>query len=292
MSDIPPPPIRLPTHGEQIFHRGRVYVLGEEIGQGHFGRVYACSDRWGNDLVAKVLVPHEGSHDDVRTSWDRELNNLLILRHPNITYAYDAFEYEGTYYLIIERCGQTVGDLIRIENFDGQGWLPALSRDLLQALEFIHTAGYVHKDIHPGNVFVSWSRDRMLPEKAHVVSFKVGDLGITRLETDINVFGTMLAQWMLPPEAIAPEDFGLIGKATDIYHLGLVFLSVLLGDVPHFTREEILAGRPREMAEALPSSYASPIAWALRRHVAARPQSAADFWEGMLKAMPQHVLPR
>jgi len=47
--------------------------------------------------------------------------------------------------------------------------------------------------------------------------FKLGDLGITRLETEINVFNTMLAKWMLPPEAISPADFGVVDKRVDVY---------------------------------------------------------------------------
>src|SRR5215813_10431059 len=131
----------------------------------------------------------------------------------------------------------------------------------------------------------------MVPEGQPVLSFKVGDLGISRLESDVNVFNTMLAQWMLPPEAIDPNQFGLVGRTVDIYHAGLVLLSVLLGSIPSFTKEEIIAGKPREMAEELPSIYGPPIAMALRRHTNARPQLAGELWQNIVDVMPRHVWP-
>src|SRR3990172_11787 len=102
MSDIPlpsvPPPIPTaksvipPAQGEVITSSltGNTYTMGDKIGEGFFGVVYSCVDIWGNDLAAKVLKP-TGTYDTVRASAEAELQKLLELRHPNITYAYDAF---------------------------------------------------------------------------------------------------------------------------------------------------------------------------------------------------------
>ncbi len=226
-----PAPSRPPFNGEVIWKGDRVYKLGEEIGRGYFGKVFHCTDRWSNDLVAKVLVPQTDSYDQVRAQWTQELRSLMSLRHPNVTFAYDAFEYERAFYLILERCADDMNGLLRLPDFNGALWLPTLARDVLQALEFIHAMGYVHKDLHPGNVFVFAARDRMVSSKTPVYSFKVGDLGISRLESDINIFNTILAKWMLPPEAIDSAQFGVVGRSVDICHAGLLFLSVLLGRV-------------------------------------------------------------
>jgi serine/threonine protein kinase len=294
MADEAPPrvtAIHLPKPGDQLTHNGRKYFLGDEIGQGYFGKVFGCSDRWANELVAKILLPRGRTYEQVEAEWKRELSNLLTLRHPHITYAYDAFEYNQTFFLVLERCGSDLHELIKLDKLQPEKWLPSLARDVLQGLEFIHHAGFVHKDLHPGNIFVAWHRDRVLPHKEPVVSFKIGDLGITRLESDINVFNTMLAQWMLPPEALDPGSFGEIGRTVDIYHIGLVFLSLLLGQVPNFDRVQVLAGEPRRLAEQLKSPYAAPVARALRRHTRERYQSAAEFWQALLAAMPEDARP-
>lgn len=280
MPDTTPPhqpkPFQPPTKGEAILVNGQYYFVGEKIGEGAFGTVYECSDEWSNPLVAKVLVPRR-TYEEVRESWLDELLNLLALRHPNITYAHAAFEHQHMFYLVMERCWATLESLINAP-VNADIWIPYVARDILQGLEYIHANGYVHKDMHPRNVFVSLSFDRMFPNRDPVWSFKIGDLGISRLERDIDIFNTLLAQWMLPPEAIDPTEFGPVGRTMDIYHTGLLLLALLLGRVPFFTRGEILSGVPRKVAENQPSKYGSVIAMALRRHATARIPTAMQFW--------------
>lgn len=280
----------LPNEGELIVVRGKAYLIGKFINQGAFGLVYECTDRWSNELVAKVLRPQGLAPGAVLDAWSREAKNLLHLRHPHITYIYDVFEHKGLYYIIVERCGGDLNSLFTLPDYAGELWLPALARDVLQAIDYIHNEGYIHKDLHPGNIFVAWSRDRMVPSKPHVVSFKVGDLGIAREESNIDIFNTLLAQWMLPPEALNPTEFGPVNRGIDTYHIGLVLLSVLLGRVPEFTRDEILEGKPREMAEQLQSPYSQAIAFALRRHAKAR-ANIVQLWDELLKVMPPTVIP-
>jgi serine/threonine protein kinase len=268
-----------PTKGTRIIFAGKTYIVGDFINKGHFGRVYECADEWGNQLVAKVLVPSGRTYGEVEENWLTELQKLKELRHPNITYVYAAFECDDTFYLVMERCSMTLDVIINLKDLHPDRWIPHVARDILQGLDYIHSSGYVHKDIHPGNVFVSQSQDRMIPSKDAVWSFKIGDLGISRLETEINAFNTVLAEWMLPPEAIDSAEFGFIGRTVDIYHVGLLLLALVLNRVPTFTREEVLAGVPRQLAESSSSKFGPAIARALRRHVANRTPTALHFWQ-------------
>lgn len=271
---------RVPHKGEVIENRDRRYYIGERIGQGGFGIVYECSDEWGNALVAKILLPHERRYAEVRDSWMEETTKLLELRHPNITYVHDAFEHRDTFYLIIERCTFPLMKVITSIGMEADRWIPYLARDVLQALDYIHSQGYVHKDLHPGNIFVTELRQpaSFFKLKSAVWSFKIGDLGLTRLESDIRVFQTLLADWMLPPEAIDPEKFGAIGRHVDIYQTGLLLLAMLLKEIPYFTKEEIVGGIPQALAQKHDSPFAPVVAKALRRHVEWRTQTALEFW--------------
>ncbi len=267
-----------PALGETITVDGKYYFIGKLIGKGAFGEAYECTDEWSNDLVAKILVPKNQTYDEVKENWLQELHKLMHLRHPNITFIHQAFEYKDTFYLIIERCTMTLEAIINDQKLNHELWIPYVARDILQALDYVHLLGYVHKDIHAGNVFVAQSFDRMVPTKAPVWSFKVGDLGISRLETDIRVFNTLLAQWMIPPEALDPDKFGAVSRSTDIYHAALLLLALLNGTAPSFTPDEVLAGAPRKLAESLPSKFAPAVARALRRHTNARTPTAMQFW--------------
>ena len=275
-----------PVPGLVIPYGNKSYHIGQPIGRGYFGSVYECWDDWNNELVAKVLLPNTVQSPEVqRASWLDELHKLVTLRHPRITYLYDAFEFQGSFYLIIERCSSTLASIISAVGDQpspvamGKLLIPYIARDVLQALYYMHSAGYVHKDIHAGNVFIKHERDTMVPDKEPVWSFKVGDLGISRLVGDINVFNTMLAPWMLPPEHLNPNEFGIVGTQTDIYHVALLLLQVLLGTTRlQFSHEQIVAGHPGQLAGSLESRYGPILARALRRHVHARTPDALTFW--------------
>lgn len=277
---------RPPQYGEIINYNDRKYFIGKSINQGYFGQVYECEDEWGNELAAKVIVPQNQTYEAVWKRWLQEQDNLVNLRHPNITYIYDAFECEDTFYIILERCHYTLNDVIQDIKVTHvrEVLLPYIARDILQALDFIHNYGksYVHKDIHPGNVFVSEVKNILVPNQSPIYKFKIGDLGISKLEKDIDIHSTM-AQWMLPPEYFDTTEFGQIRRQVDIYHTGLLLLSLLLGYIPEFTHQQILDGLPRKIAENLDSPYNRAIARALRRHVADRTQTALDFWRDISK---------
>lgn len=281
----PPKNFVPPEKGERIICDGTCYYIGDFIDNGSFGAVYECTDDWGNNLIAKVLLPRNKTYEQVRNEWQAELGNLIHLRHPNITFIHQAFEYRDTFYLIVERCSFPLTELIVRGADDGDKWIPYIARDILHALDFIHKLGYVHKDLHPGNVFVSHYYDPMNSSKDPVWSFKIGDLGVSRFADDMHPFNTVLAQWMAPPEYLDPAEFGAIGKHIDIYHTGLLLLSLLLKDIPKFTKEDILNGTPSKLAAALPSPYGKAIARALRRRVADRTPNALEMWRDISGAM-------
>ncbi|MBL8949011.1 MAG: protein kinase [Myxococcales bacterium] len=270
------PMVRPPARGEMIRagSSGGVYFMGDYLGAGAYGDVYECTDEWSNGLVAKVLRPAQ-SFEQMLAQWRAEVANLSLLRHPNITYIHDAFEHEGAFYLIIEKCMYSLDRILGRANPD---WVPHVARDLLQALAFVHRHGHVHKDVHPGNVFVSLTSDRLDADKPPVATFKLGDLGIARLESDIRRWGTIMAQWMTPPEALDPDRFGVVGRPTDLYHAALLLVGVMRGEMYPFTQQEIVSGVPQQMALSLHSPYREAIAGALHPVVGRRTQTALEFW--------------
>ena len=277
-----------PVAGEQIESRRCRYSIGQKIAEGAFGAIFEAWDEWNNRLVAKVPVPHERPYPDVRAEWIDELTKLVHLRHPNITFVHDAFEYRDTFYIIIERCFATLNDLIlRVRSSPvlvGSLWIPFVARGLLQGVDYIHRSGYVHKDLHAGNVFLAQILDEMNQDRAPTLTVKIGDLGISRVESDIRIFGTIIAGWMQPPEFLDPIEFGSIDRRVDIYHSALLLLSLLTETPLSFTQEEISNGTPRQTAERSRSRYSAAIAKALRRHVAYRTPSALEFWKEIYAA--------
>jgi serine/threonine-protein kinase len=275
-----------PAAGEVItsLATGNTFTMGAMIGEGHFGVVYECTDIWNNDLAAKVLKPI-GTYDSVKASAEAELAKLRMLRHPFVTYVFDAFEYRDTFYIITERCHGPLGNLFRMRDFQGNLWLMPIARCLLQALYYLHINNYVHQDIHSGNVFSAIIKDEMTPTERDAMVFKLGDLGVAKLLNELDARNTR-AEWMLPPEVLKPDEFGPIDHRVDIYHTGLLFLELAYSKVLRFAQEEILGGKPRDLALQLPSPLNFALEKSLRRHVQFRTADAMEFWRD-LHAAPQ-----
>jgi serine/threonine protein kinase len=287
---LPPESVRRaiqPTVGEVItsLATGNSYTIGAQIGEGNFGIVYSCKDVWENDLAAKVLKPI-GSYEKVKSAAEAEFIKLLQLRNPYVTFVCDAFEYRDTFYIVTERCHSPVTSLFAIKNFDGKLWLMAIARGLLQAVHYLHINNYAHQDIHPGNVFAAFVKDEMVPSTNQVIQFKLGDLGVARLLHEIDGQNTR-AQWMLPPEILSSAEFGPADHRIDIYHVGLLFLQLAYSKELRFSTQEILDGKPREMALALPLPYSFALEKALRRHVEFRTANAMEFWRDL--HTPEHA---
>ena len=257
-----------PTPGEQIMSlaTGNSYTMGEKIGEGFFGVVYSCLDIWGNDLAAKVLKPI-GTYEKVRSSAEAELRKLALLRHPHVTYVYDAFEFRDTFYIVTERCYCPLTQLFSLNPFNGLAWLIPIARCVLQAVHYLHLNQHAHQDIHLGNVFAAFAKDEMRP-------------GVAKLFGELDATNTR-AEWMLPPEAIDPAEFGAIDYRIDLYHIGQLLLQFAFSRELRFSREEILSGRPREMALSLQAPYSFALEKALRRHVTFRTAGAMELWRDL-----------
>lgn len=270
-----------PTEGEIItsLSTGNSYTIGPKIGEGNFGIVYSCKDVWENELAVKVLKPND-TYEKIKNDAELEFGKLLQLRSPYITFVYDAFEYRNTFYIITELCHSPLTTLFQIENLNGQLWLMAIARGLLQAVHYLHINNYAHQDIHPGNVFATFVKDELNPDNQQVLQFRLGDLGIAKFVDEMDAQNT-LAQWLLPPEVLNGAEFGPIDHRLDIYHVGLLFLQLAYSQELRFTQQEILDGKPREMALALPAPYNFALEKALRRHVDYRTASAMEFWRDL-----------
>lgn len=300
----PSPPAALvipPNPGETITSEltRNTYTMGEKIGEGFFGLVYSCVDVWKNHLAVKVLKGH-APYQIIEAAAHAEFQKLVLLRHPHVTYVFDAFHMAETIYIVTERCYCPLSQLFtEVEEYDGKFWIRAVARCLLQAVHYIHLNGYVHQDIHLNNVFAAFARDEIRENEAGALNFKLGDLGVAKLFSEIDATNTR-AQWMLPPEVLDTKEFGPMDHRIDIYHCGLLFLHLLNGAEIRFTQEEIVSGKPRELALQLPQPYNFALEKALRRHVAARTASAMELWRDLnsppalpepTKAVEQMVLP-
>ena len=130
------------------------------IGVGGMAAVWlGCDVRLDRPVAVKLLSDNLASDPDYVRRFNREARTAARLSHPNLVKVYD-FEPEGRPAVIMEYVeGGTLEDADR-DAVD----VEALASQLLGALEHIHAAGIVHRDVKPANVLIAADGRAMLTD--------------------------------------------------------------------------------------------------------------------------------
>jgi eukaryotic-like serine/threonine-protein kinase len=133
------------------------YRLVRRLGSGGMASVWEAQDeRLGRPVAVKILSDTLANEEDYRRRFEREARVAAGLNHAGLVGIHD-FGVEADAqrpYLVMELVlGTTLSDRIA-DGTVGELDLLALSRALLDALEHIHSAGVVHRDLKPGNVLI------------------------------------------------------------------------------------------------------------------------------------------
>ncbi len=193
------------------------------------GIVYAAEHSGtGRRVAVKVMNPLLASHDEAVERFFREARAAAALHHPNVVDVIDVgTDDEYTKYLVLEYLdGESLAELLERRTRLSASEVAEIILPILSALDAAHTAGIVHRDIKPDNIFISTNRvGEVIP--------KLLDFGVAKMSTGAGVTQTGLV--LGTPYYMAPEQLrgsGPVTNQADIWALGVVLYESLTGQPP------------------------------------------------------------
>ena len=263
------------------------YEVGEVIGRGGMASVYRGRDlTLGREVAIKILESDLAADATFRTRFRLEAQAASRMSHPTIVRVYDAGEdvetdADGTTravpYIVMELVsGQTLKEIIAagpvsiddaIHYTDG----------ILEALEYSHRAGVVHRDIKPGNVMVTSAGQ-----------VKVMDFGIARAVSDSSSTVAETTQILGTAAYFSPEQAKgePVDSRADVYSAGVVLYELLTGRPPFRGESPVAVAyqhvsetpvAPSEIVDTVPRSLDAVVLRALAKDPYQRYQDAGSF---------------
>jgi len=273
------------------------YEVVATLGKGGVGVVYLAQHHTiARRAAIKVLAPELSKDRDVVKRFFLEALATSMIRHPGIVEVYDYdVEASGRAYIVMEYLeGETLAACL--ERTITLSWQTAcaIAQRIASAVGAAHAHGVVHRDLKPGNVFIS----RVVSSSVTERRIKVLDFGLAKLLSDDRNLEpiTRAGMFLGTPMYISPEQCSAAGQVTpsaDIYSLGCILFEMICGKPP-FEREtfrQILGAhmfeappRPSELVPGVPKWLDELIARMLAKKPEERPASMAEVAESLATA--------
>jgi len=198
------------------------YVIDDQLGEGGMGIVFRAIHEDGAVVALKVLKPGLVADANAARRFAREARAAAEVDHPNLIEVIDAGDVDGTGYLAMHYVpGKSLDDRI-----SEHGPLPLedmtrIVAEIASALDALHAAGLVHRDVKPSNILLDAERGALLT-----------DFGLAK-RRDYSML-TAPGQMLGTLDYIAPEMLrgDEPGPSADLYALGCVVYECLAGKPP------------------------------------------------------------
>jgi serine/threonine protein kinase len=278
----------------QSLPRGHVlneYRFDQLLGVGGFGLTYLATDQNLHLPVAiKEYLPSDIATRDedssVRPASDTdkpsfewglsrfldEARTLAAFHHPNIVRVMRYFQANATAYMVMEFVqGASLSEWIKTRRPLTQQAIESLIRPLVQGLLVVHKAGYLHRDIKPGNIYIRADGSPVLL-----------DFGAARSTQGRSELTAVVSPGYAPVEQYSESSHQ--GPWSDLYALGGVMYWMVTGNKPVDATAR-LRDDPQPKAAAIGNTnlytpgFLAAIDWALEPDDRQRPRTGAEFLE-------------
>lgn len=269
--------------------RQGAYTVGKVWGQGGFGLTYKAGDMTLRRFVAikeffpagcsrtgATVTPAHTTRAETfarsKANFVREATTLARFNHPGIVRVYSVFEENNTAYMVMEFLeGQTLGQRLQEKGVLPETEVTPILRQVVEALQAVHGAGLLHRDLKPDNIF--------LASDGRVVLI---DFGTARefAPDKTRAMTRELTPGYAPLEQYS--DQARFGPYTDVYALGATLYHCLIGEAPPSSLDRAVGVElkaPEQVNPHLGRAVSQAMLWALRPQASERPQTAREFLE-------------
>ena len=278
------------------------YRIVRLLRAGGMGSVYVAERTTTHETFAvKFLHKHLAADQGSVARFDREIQTLRDIRHPNVVQVFDwslpTPGKEGQGYVVMELLhGETLQERLRREQVLVQREAVTLMLQVLDGLAAAHALGILHRDLGPSNIFLENRPDDS-------VRAKLIDFGLARSFTDtsggsVTQPGTLMGK----PAYVAPEVFHdrPAEAPADVFACGMILYRMLAGRLPFeaVSSEMLWVERfverkahreypsPARFEPTIPAPLADVVGRALRLRVEERVASARELQRLLLELEP------
>ena len=210
------------------------YIIMNKLGKGSFGNVYKVKHKISGNIRAMKVIKNNTilrKDEKMKKKYLKEIQVLKELEHPNIIKIHEYYMDNKYHYIITEllKGGELYDSIVKVRRFNERK-AAFIMRQILSALNYLHSKGIVHRDIKPENILV---------EKVETISDFDNDfesLRIKLIDFGASIFfkeNKKLTVKIGSPYYIAPEVLKRsYDEKCDIWSSGVVLYVMLTGNFP------------------------------------------------------------
>ena len=204
--------------------------LGKKIGQGGFSEIF--ESHWMGIPIAVKVIFDPNINEALLEEFNNEIEKLFILRHPYIIQLYGITDNEKNQKLAVITELAPRGSLFdylhknpKTKNNLSLEFKNKITKQLIHTMAYIHSRGYVHRDLKTQNILLDKNLD-----------MKLCDFGLTKLKSELN---SGSGQFAGTPCYMAPELFDrkFYDDKIDVFAFGTVVWEIYTQKIPYFNCE-------------------------------------------------------
>lgn len=209
---------------------------GEIIGKGKFSKVLRVVERGSDKEYALKIIEKKTLLDEEKEILIHEASITRVLNHTNIVKLYQSIETHGFYFHVLELInGDDLYRYVSKKKFLDEYEASWIMKNLLDAIDYIHSTGIVHRDLKPENIMLEFNA------RGEVSMVKIIDFGLACYIEDKKAMAARCGTLnYTAPEILTGDKYD---NKVDIFSLGVVMYFMIRGSLPFYSDDQYIVAK-------------------------------------------------